>query len=129
MPKRIQMTRQTAWRRDHPRAVIVDRRSDWGNPFRIGDAGVPDAATATVLFRSAVLLSAWAEGVSKASMEQVSMGEDALLLMHFMTSMPGPLPRLHAIREHLRGRDLACWCALDQPCHADVLIELANGES
>lgn len=26
----------------------------------------------------------------------------------------------------LRGRDLACWCALDQPCHADVLLELAN---
>ena len=26
----------------------------------------------------------------------------------------------------LRGRDLACWCPLDQPCHADVLLELAN---
>jgi len=26
----------------------------------------------------------------------------------------------------LRGRDLACWCPLDAPCHADVLIELAN---
>jgi len=28
----------------------------------------------------------------------------------------------------LRGKDLACWCPLDQPCHADVLLELANGE-
>jgi hypothetical protein len=27
----------------------------------------------------------------------------------------------------LAGRDLACWCRLDQPCHADVLLELANG--
>jgi hypothetical protein len=27
----------------------------------------------------------------------------------------------------LRGKNLACWCALDQPCHADVLLELANG--
>ncbi len=27
---------------------------------------------------------------------------------------------------HLRGKDLACWCALDQPCHADVLLKLAN---
>lgn len=27
----------------------------------------------------------------------------------------------------LRGKDLACWCALDQPCHADVLLRLANG--
>ena len=26
----------------------------------------------------------------------------------------------------LAGRDLACWCPLDQPCHADVLLELAN---
>jgi hypothetical protein len=28
--------------------------------------------------------------------------------------------------EVLRGRDLACWCPLDGPCHADVLLELAN---
>jgi hypothetical protein len=26
----------------------------------------------------------------------------------------------------LRGHDLACWCPLDQPCHADVLLALAN---
>lgn len=26
----------------------------------------------------------------------------------------------------LRGKDLACWCPLNQPCHADVLLELAN---
>lgn len=26
----------------------------------------------------------------------------------------------------LRGKNLACWCSLDQPCHADVLLELAN---
>ena len=23
----------------------------------------------------------------------------------------------------LRGKDLACWCRLDQPCHADVLLK------
>lgn len=28
----------------------------------------------------------------------------------------------------LRGKDLACWCPLDQPCHADVLLELANAD-
>ena len=27
----------------------------------------------------------------------------------------------------LRGKNLACWCPLDQPCHADFLLELANG--
>ena len=28
--------------------------------------------------------------------------------------------------QSLRGKNLACWCKLDQPCHADVLLELAN---
>lgn len=28
--------------------------------------------------------------------------------------------------ETLRGKDLACWCALDSPCHADVLLEISN---
>jgi hypothetical protein len=27
--------------------------------------------------------------------------------------------------EELRGKDLVCWCA-PLPCHADVLLELAN---
>jgi hypothetical protein len=31
------------------------------------------------------------------------------------------------IREHLAGHDLACYCPLDQQCHADVLLEIANG--
>lgn len=26
----------------------------------------------------------------------------------------------------LRGKNLACWCPLDGPCHADVLLEVAN---
>ena len=28
--------------------------------------------------------------------------------------------------ERLRGKNLACFCPLDQPCHADVLLEIAN---
>jgi hypothetical protein len=43
------------------------------------------------------------------------------------------LYRLHAegidvaaLRQDLAGHDLACWCPLDQPCHADILLELAN---
>jgi hypothetical protein len=31
-----------------------------------------------------------------------------------------------AVRAELSGKDLACWCPLDQPCHADVLLDLAN---
>jgi hypothetical protein len=29
-------------------------------------------------------------------------------------------------RDALRGKNLACWCALDAPCHADVLLAFAN---
>jgi len=40
-------------------------------------------------------------------------------------SVDGRLNRDFYLGE-LRGHDLACWCPLDQPCHADVLLELAN---
>jgi hypothetical protein len=30
------------------------------------------------------------------------------------------------VRTQLRGRDLACYCPLDEPCHADVLLAIAN---
>jgi hypothetical protein len=30
------------------------------------------------------------------------------------------------VRRELRGKNLACWCK-EGPCHADVLLELANG--
>jgi hypothetical protein len=30
------------------------------------------------------------------------------------------------VRRDLRGKNLACWCPLDGPCHADVLLEVAN---
>jgi len=35
-------------------------------------------------------------------------------------------PALYDLAE-LAGKDLACWCSLDQPCHADTLLSLANG--
>ena len=28
----------------------------------------------------------------------------------------------------LRGKNLACWCCLDQCCHADVLLDIANND-
>lgn len=41
---------------------------------------------------------------------------------------PYGAPTLDEIRAQLAGHDLVCWCAIDQPCHADVLLELANGD-
>ncbi len=39
----------------------------------------------------------------------------------------GSLPfTTEQVRRELRSKNLACWCPLDQPCHADVLLEIAN---
>jgi hypothetical protein len=66
--------------------------------FRIGDLGVHDQANAVRLF------------------EQWLFNSD------------DPHARWMRANLHLlRGRDLACWCKLDEPCHADVLLRLANG--
>ncbi len=91
MPKRVSAMK---WRfpggKKPDNVVIVARPSRWGNPFKIGGEGVPDAETAVECF----------EG---------------------LWGVP-PFDDLSA----LRGKDLACYCPLDQPCHADVLLEWAN---
>lgn len=33
------------------------------------------------------------------------------------------------VREELKGKNLACWCELSDPCHADVLLDIANGNN
>jgi hypothetical protein len=30
------------------------------------------------------------------------------------------------VKRELSGRNLACYCPLDEPCHADVLLEIAD---
>lgn len=48
------------------------------------------------------------EGVIKLFRASITEGQSAL------------------IREELKGKDLVCWCA-PLACHADVLLEIANG--
>lgn len=43
--------------------------------------------------------------------------------LDFFIKDPEALPRL---KRNLGGKNLACFCPLDQPCHADVLLELSN---
>ena len=102
MPQRIQMRRTPGWRKPAG-AFYVGRPTEWGNPWRIGGKahGALDPATAVARYQDAML---------KAELRD----RDGIAL----------LDRLH----ELRGRDLACWCDLDQPCHADVLLELSNSE-
>jgi hypothetical protein len=51
------------------------------------------------------------------------------LIAHFRAYLAKPAQKelVEAIKTELRGRNLACWCHPDQPCHADVLLEIANG--
>lgn len=105
MPKRIQMRRDRPWRAENPDAVIVARPSEWGNPFRVGDEGVPDKATAVEKYRDWLIPYTHSTG----GLTEYLISESNILDVFC-----------------LRGKDLACWCPLDEPCHADVLLELAN---
>jgi Domain of unknown function (DUF4326) len=40
--------------------------------------------------------------------------------------MVAPQADIALIRRELKGKNLCCWCPLDQPCHADILLEIAN---
>lgn len=39
---------------------------------------------------------------------------------------PHQWERVIAIKKELRGKNLACFCSLNKPCHADILLEIAN---
>lgn len=108
LPIRIRRQRIKGWRLP-PDTVIVDRTSKWGNPFRIG--GV------------------WRCECENYFMEfTVRDRTDATARFREMTGyFPRPYPTNNEIKAALRGKNLACWCPLDQPCHADVLLEIANG--
>lgn len=132
MPKRIQRKRTKGWRMP-PNTVYVGRGSKWGNPFVIGEP--------CGIFKNGEGMRGMAETLVPAlSREQViefydaviggMIGPDQYPTGHtwrdsFIKRHRGEWPQYTARRE-LRGKDLACWCPLDQPCHADVLLELAN---
>lgn len=47
-------------------------------------------------------------------------------LYRFRMTEPCFVSPLKEQLHELRGKNLACWCSLDRPCHGDVLLELAN---
>ncbi|MEP7048943.1 MAG: DUF4326 domain-containing protein [Pseudomonadota bacterium] len=82
--------------------VVVSRPSRWGNPFPI-DTSQP------------------AQEVARLR---------ALAVKKFERALHGPGSQLGFtradVRRELKGKNLACWCPLDGPCHADVLLRVAN---
>lgn len=37
--------------------------------------------------------------------------------------------QVQEVRDELRGKNLACHCPLEEPCHADILLEIANDKN
>lgn len=104
-PTRIQLSRAKGWKMP-PNTVKVDRSTQWGNPWAAGKTGFdgrcpPDAEGAVGMFHD--------------MLEDPEKRDNA------------GYPDDDDIQAELRGKNLACWCKPGQPCHADVLLEVANG--
>jgi len=122
VPARLQLSRRKgasilleSLARNGLDVVVVARPSLWGNPFSAANAfemgylksGQPPGPLLAQTFR---------EWLTKRPGVDWWMGPKSEAKRDWM------LTNLH----QLRGKNLACWCALDQPCHADVLLELAS---
>ena len=119
-PQRIQQRRTKGWRKPEG-AVAVGRGTRWGNPFRVGQ-----------------VCKVWhlgGEGGDELYRDHFTVIAPWHAVALFRSAMkgdpnwypdgwqPGIVPDTTA----LRGKDVMCWCPLDQPCHADVLLDIANG--
>lgn len=108
MPERIQLRRTKGWRKPDD-AVVVTRASKWwGNPFKIGGL-IPEPWSRTAKYAG--------RRVEDRAMA-VELFESYMQVKPFYAEF---------VRQELAGKDLACWCPKDSPCHADVLLKIANG--
>lgn len=115
--KRIQRKRSKGWRMPE-NAVYVGRPTRWGNPWRAGEYCNSLWATGIEPADAPSWFGRPANDVIRDASDAVDMYRKWLV---DIAERNVPLP-VHS----LRGKNLVCWCPLDQPCHADVLLELAN---
>ena len=120
MPMRIQMSKGP-WRAANPDAVVVARPSRWGNLFR---AAVYGRELSLQLYAQA-LGGGWNPSLLDQNESNEYWDTTYGLTQTFRKRLGGGDLRGYVAAE-LRGKDLACCCPLDVPCHADVLLELAN---
>ena len=99
-PIRIQRKRIKGWRMPE-NTVYVGRPSKWGNPFKAKTK--MDNWIAVEKFRDYLL-------------GQYKDYNKHLKRMIFLKS----------IVKELKGKNLACWCKEKEPCHADILLKIAN---
>jgi hypothetical protein len=100
-PQRVQRTRDA---KSSPDVIDVGPGTKWANPIKKQDVDAlvssePDIA-------AAVQAHGWKAGA-------VILYRDHLLEANLDPT-------------ELQGKDLSCTCKLTDPCHADLLIELAN---
>jgi Domain of unknown function (DUF4326) len=119
MPKRIQRRRVKGWRMPEG-AVNCTRPGKWENPFVIGTYYMKGDAFG----RKATPQMAWTSTSERYADERFTKIENAEQAVEWFRWYRTTYPL--ADIEELRGKDLACWCALDAVCHVDVLLELAN---
>lgn len=102
-PKRFQRSRKKGAKL--PAGVVsVTRPGRWGNPFIVRPDREPGSS-----FKSYIC---------------VPTAEDAVACFRDMVEQKPAF--IAEIREKLAGKHLACFCRTDEPCHADVLLEIAN---
>jgi hypothetical protein len=131
MPERIQLSRRKGWRKPE-NTVVVARPSKWGNPFRVSGGtvfGIPwgeirDYPIGT-RFPKRDAYAAYASHSSQSG--ALAHAVDLFRTYVDVTRRDYP-DEFETWVAPLRGRGLACWCPLDQPCHVDVLLEIANGD-
>lgn len=121
MPQRIQLKRTKGWRL--PRnCVVVSRPSPFGNPFTLDDVLLEGGGKSDVR-------GARAEAIRRY---KVWLGVEPDPAGRFDGLYPERKAAVLRRLPELRGKDLAGWCPLCYPdgsacpCHADVLLELAN---
>jgi len=105
IPSRIQRKRSKGWRMPE-NCIYVGRPTEWGNPFTIGQPFVRKK------------MQAGGGEISGC----IQNAEEAVYFYRRFLSLELRI----AAGIQLRGKNLACWCGLDQPCHADILLEIAN---
>ena len=120
-PVRIQRKRARGWRMPEG-YLCVDRSTGFGSPFPVTRC----KSTSEGVTRPVWSIGTWsgpAMWFKDTSAEAVVLSVEAYRAWIMQ-------PQQSILREKailiLKGHGLACWCHLDAPCHADVLLELAN---
>lgn len=140
-PIRIQRKRTAGWRMP-ANTVSVTRPGKWGNPFdfRSSDCcwlALSYGCRGDRLGRQEASVKAFCEWVGpppkgkKAVRYErgVRFGTDEKNVQVGPRFIVGPPPSIDTIRAELAGKNLACFCKLGEPCHADVLLALANPQT